>query len=161
MEYITEGNGMPTPQRGADLRNGRYSAKGQIYLLTSVAYGRQPLFSDWRVGRLVVAQFRNAEQEGLTNTLAWVVMPDHFHWLVELREGSLGLLMRRIKSGSALAVMRAGHTPFRVWQKGYHDRAIGREEDLQSVARYIVANPLRAGLVTRIGDYPLWDAVWL
>jgi len=29
------------------------------------------------------------------------------------------------------------------------------------MARYIVANPLRAGLVERIGDYPLWDATWL
>jgi hypothetical protein len=33
--------------------------------------------------------------------------------------------------------------------------------DLQSVARYIVANPLRAGLVKHLGDYPLWDAIWL
>jgi len=29
------------------------------------------------------------------------------------------------------------------------------------IARYIVANPLRAGLVSRVGDYPLWDACWL
>ncbi|MFV3290267.1 transposase, partial [Pseudomonas sp. NY11955] len=29
------------------------------------------------------------------------------------------------------------------------------------VARYIVANPIRAGLVSRVGDYPHWDAVWL
>jgi putative transposase len=152
---------MPPSQRGKDLRNGRYSETGRIYLLTSVTFGRQPLFNDWRIGRLVVDQFRNAEQKGLANSLAWVVMPDHFHWLVELKKGSLGMLMRRIKAGSALGVMRAGQTPFRVWQKGYHDRAIRREEDLQSVARYIVANPLRAGLVRRVGDYPLWDAVWL
>ena len=32
---------------------------------------------------------------------------------------------------------------------------------LRDVARYIVANPLRAGLVERVGDYPYWDAVWL
>jgi len=152
---------MPTAQRGIDLRRGRYSATSQIYLLTSVVHGRQPLFADWRIGRLVVTQFQIAQREGLANSLAWVVMPDHFHWLVELQAGSLGLLMRRVKSGSALSVMRAGRTPLKVWQKGYHDRAIRREENLQSVARYIVANPLRAGLVTRIGDYPLWDAVWL
>ncbi|KFN46779.1 hypothetical protein N790_08155 [Arenimonas malthae CC-JY-1] len=24
-----------------------------------------------------------------------------------------------------------------------------------------MANPLRAGLVADIGDYPFWDAVWL
>jgi len=29
------------------------------------------------------------------------------------------------------------------------------------VARYIVANPIRAGLVDNIGQYPYWDAVWL
>jgi hypothetical protein len=32
---------------------------------------------------------------------------------------------------------------------------------LQSVARYIVANPVRAGLVRRVQDYPLWDALWV
>ncbi|TDV49208.1 REP element-mobilizing transposase RayT [Pseudomonas graminis] len=148
-------------QRSADLRLGRYSGAGQIYLLTSVVNGRQPLFSNWRTGRLVVEEFRRAQQAGIAESLAWVVMPDHFHWLVVLREGTLGMLVRRVKSGSALAIMRAGHTPLRVWQKGYHDRAVRREEDLQAVARYIVANPLRAGLVKRVGDYPLWDAVWL
>jgi plasmid stabilization system protein ParE len=35
------------------------------------------------------------------------------------------------------------------------------EEDLIKIARYIVANPLRARLVEHIGDYPLWDAAWL
>lgn len=49
----------------------------------------------------------------------------------------------------------------RVWQRGFHDRALRQEEDLIATARYVVANPLRAGLVDRIGDYPWWDAVWL
>jgi hypothetical protein len=48
-----------------------------------------------------------------------------------------------------------------VWQKGFYDHALREGEALQNVARYIVANPLRAGLVAHIGDYPLWDAVWL
>jgi putative transposase len=48
-----------------------------------------------------------------------------------------------------------------LWQDGYYDRALRKEEDLQQIARYIVANPLRAKLVNKIGDYPLWDAVWL
>jgi putative transposase len=32
---------------------------------------------------------------------------------------------------------------------------------LRNLARYVVANPLRAGLVDSIRDYPHWDAVWL
>ena len=35
------------------------------------------------------------------------------------------------------------------------------EPDELATARYVVANPLRAGLVTSIGDYPFWDAAWL
>ncbi len=65
------------------------------------------------------------------------------------------------KSGSSRAVMATGSVQSRVWQKGYHDRAVRREEDLRHIARYIVANPLRAGLVRKVGDYPLWDAIWL
>jgi putative transposase len=152
---------MPGSQRGSNLRLGRYSGIGQIYLLTSVTHDRQPLFREWHTGRLLVSEFRSAQQDGIADSLAWVVMPDHFHWLVALRQGNLGGLMRRVKSGSALSLMRSGHAPLRVWQKGYHDRAVRREDDLRSIARYIVANPLRAGLVKRIGDYPLWDAVWL
>ncbi|MCF5938543.1 transposase, partial [Xanthomonas perforans] len=30
-----------------------------------------------------------------------------------------------------------------------------------AAARYYIAYPRRAGLVTRAGDYPFWDAVWL
>jgi hypothetical protein len=32
---------------------------------------------------------------------------------------------------------------------------------LRDIARYIIANPLRAGLAESIGDYPHWDAIWL
>jgi putative transposase len=48
-----------------------------------------------------------------------------------------------------------------VWQSGFHDHAVRREEDLPALARYVVANPVRAGLVTRVGEYPHWDAIWL
>ncbi|MNC83563.1 hypothetical protein D3C75_1375940 [compost metagenome] len=69
--------------------------------------------------------------------------------------------MRRTKSRSTRAVNRASSREGRLWQAGYHDRAIRREDDVKTAARYIIANPLRAGLVKRIGDYPLWDAIWL
>jgi putative transposase len=48
-----------------------------------------------------------------------------------------------------------------LWQPGYFDRALRKEDDRLAVARYLVANPLRAGIVQRIGDYPHWDSVWL
>ncbi|WP_296258815.1 MULTISPECIES: REP-associated tyrosine transposase [unclassified Pseudomonas] len=153
---------MPTlPPHARQLRAGRYSGTHQIYLLTSVVQNRYPLFTDWRLGRLVVDEFRLAEEQGAARSYAWVVMPDHFHWLVELRDSTLPTLMRRAKSRSAHSINRRLGKRCRVWQKGYHDRALRSEEDLVHAARYIVANPLRAGLVCRMGDYPLWDTVFL
>ena len=48
-----------------------------------------------------------------------------------------------------------------MWQAAFHDHALRKEENLHEIARYIVANPLRAGLVSSLAEYPHWDAVWL
>lgn len=69
--------------------------------------------------------------------------------------------MRRIKGRSAKQINTLSGRQGKLWQDGFHDRALRREEDVLPAARYIVANPLRAGLVSRVGDYPLWDSVWL
>jgi len=118
-------------------------------------------FSDWRTGRLLVNEFKRAHEQGLIDSLAWVVMPDHFHWLFELRSHSLTRVIQQVKSRSGIAVNKAWAADGRLWQTGFHDLALRREQSLRQCAQYIVANPLRAGLVKRLGDYPLWDAVWL
>lgn len=151
----------PTGQRTRDLRKGRFSELGRAYLITTVVHNRRPIFAEWQIGRLLVAELRATEKFGLVQSLAWVVMPDHLHWLVTLHSGNLPALIQRIKGHSAISVNCALCSEGQVWQKGFHDHALRKDEDLQTVARYIVANPLRAGLVEKIGDYPLWDAIWL
>lgn len=143
------------------LRHGRYSEHGRSYLITIVVHNRHRLFTDVFLGRLLVAEFRHAHELGLIDSLAWVIMPDHIHWLFELKQKTLADVMRRIKSRSTLTINRRRQSKERVWQPGYHDRAVRVEDDVRKMARYIIANPLRAGLVERVGDYSLWDAVWL
>ncbi len=89
-------------------------------------------------------------------------MPDHLHWLLELDGGvSLSQLVSSVKSHSAKKVnQRRGRTGS-VWQDGFHDHAVRREEDLRNLARYVVMNPVRAGLVGSIRGYALWDACWI
>ena len=152
---------MQSPHQSRQLRLGRHSEKGRIYLVTSNTKDRYPIFADWRVGRLVVEQFRNTERDGLASSLAWVVMPDHFHWLLELKSDSLSHVVGRTKSLSSLTVNKALSSSGSIWQQSFHDHAVRREEDLRALARYVVLNPVRAGLVHRIGDYPLWDAAWI
>tara|TARA_R100001244_G_scaffold64627_7_gene53513 strand:+ start:17116 stop:17616 length:501 start_codon:yes stop_codon:yes gene_type:complete len=161
LEYTTRGNGMPAKPHGCNLRRGRHSEPDRLYLLTAALLQRRPLFNDFALARLLITELRAAHEQQKVASLAWVVMPDHLHWLVQLQSGSLDELMRRIKSNSARQINQRLGTQGPIWQPGYHDRALRQDEDMQSAARYIVANPLRAGLVKHIGDYPLWDAVWL
>jgi REP element-mobilizing transposase RayT len=143
------------------LRTGRFSEPGRIYLVTSRLAQHRTDFADWRTGRLLVDELRAVEESGMADSLAWVVMPDHFHWLVARGTGSLCQTVQRVKSKTAIAVNKRAGLQGSLWQSGYHDTAVRHEEALLRFARYIIANPLRAGLVRRVGDYPLWDAVWL
>jgi REP element-mobilizing transposase RayT len=151
----------PVTPHAHDLRKGRFSEPGNTYLLTAVVHKRRPIFTDWSIGRLLVAELRATEEDGLAESQAWVVMPDHLHWLITLQTGTISRLMQRIKGRSAISINHLLCNQGQLWQKGFHDRAIRKEEDLQAIARYVVANPLRANLVDKIGDYPLWDAIWL
>ena len=143
------------------LRRGRCSEPGRRYLLTTLTHQRKPLFRDFRHARLVINQLRLSDQEQACLSLAWVVMPDHLHWLIELKAVTLGTLMRRFKSRAGIALRNAGVSHKPIWQPGYQDRALRQEEDVRKVARYIVANPLRAGLVNSVTQYSHWDAIWL
>ena len=143
------------------LRRGRISEPGRLYLLTTVTHQRTPLFLNLTNARLVIHQMRQSDNEHASRSLAWVVMPDHVHWLMELGSVTLSTLMRRFKSRSSVMLHKAGVSQESVWQPGYQDRALRRDEDVLNVARYIVANPLRAGLAKSIREYPHWDAAWL
>ena len=144
-----------------DLRWGRYSDLNRAYLITTVTHERDPIFRDFATARLLIHELRATSTEMNIQTLAWVLMPDHLHWLFTLKHSFLSEVVRRLKGTSAYAInLHRGHHE-KVWQKGFHDHAVRKEEDIKAIARYIIANPLRAGLVDNIGDYPFWDAVWL
>ena len=98
-----------------------------------------------------------------TDTLAFVVMPDHLHWLFSLiGSRSLASVVGAVKRHSAREInLLYDRRLAPLWQHGFHDHALRSDEDIVHVARYIVANPLRAKLVNHIGDYPLWDSAWL
>ncbi|PCC97424.1 REP-associated tyrosine transposase [Halopseudomonas pelagia] len=141
--------------RSHRLRLGRSSESDRFYLLTTVTQKREPIFADTRAARTLIHILSRQQEMGKVVSHAFVVMPDHLHWLVQLQNDQLNLLMGRVKSISArqIGALR--------WQAGFHDHALRREEDIKKIARYIIANPLRAGLVDSVGDYPHWDAIWL
>ncbi len=146
-----------------DLRKGRHSEAWRAYFVTAVlAERKQRYFDNFASTRLVVAEMRTLHESGAVHSLAWVVMPDHLHWLFQLGDSmSLSALMKGFKARSAQRVNYHLKRRGPLWQKAFYDHAVRKEEDVKAIARYIVANPLRAGLVDNIGDYPYWDAIWV
>lgn len=151
------------PKKGySQLRKGRWSSHNQIYHLLFVTHSRRPLFKDFCLARVVVGAMRREAGTRHVDSLAFVVMPDHCHWLLRLGDiKPLGVVVNNVKSRSARQINRCSGTTGRVWQRGFYDRGIRSDEDIVTIARYIVANPLRAGLVRSLRDYPYWDAVWI
>ena len=103
----------------------------------------------------MVQQLIALQDQAIAKTLCYVLMPDHLHWLMVLQNGTLPEAVRLLKGSSARAIGQP------IWQANYYDHAIRQDEDLLKIARYIIANPLRAKLVSEIGAYSLWDAVWV
>ena len=146
-----------------DLRIGRYSEANRIYFVTTVINNRkEAIFTDFFCARLVVNEMRYLHDTEKVSSIAWVIMPDHLHWLFQLKaQDSLPDVMKILKARSAQNINKYLGTTGAVWQKTYYDHAVRKEEDIKGISRYIIANPLRAGLVEHISDYPLWDAIWL
>ena len=92
---------------------------------------------------------------------AWVVMPDHVHLLMELMgRDELSVAVARLKSGSSRRVNATIGRAGALWASGYHDHALRQEEAMETVVDYILANPVRAGLVDKPDDYRFSWSRW-
>jgi len=155
---------LPKRAGNKSLRKGRRSLAGQIYHVTARAHSNTKPFANAEFANAACAAFHATSRVVDVTLLAWVLMPDHAHWLIEIGDRSnVSAVIGRLKSSAAGAMNQLTDAPKgqSVWQAGFYDRAIRSDEDVLTVARYVVANPLRAGLVTRLCDYPWWNSVWL
>ena len=124
------------------------------YFLTFCTRNRRAAFTTAPVVHRTLVQFRRTAKEEPFAILAYCLMPDHAHLLVEGTRHNSDLRrfakLAKQRSGAAFALEYGG----RLWQEGFHDRVLRLNEDAKSVARYIVANPVRASLVVSPMDYP-------
>ena len=121
------------------------------HFVTFCTQGRVPLFRDARRAEIVqeaLLAYRNA---GLFWLHAYCVMPDHVHAYVRLKPNRRHL--SRIVAGIKVTCSRAFEMP-RCWQRGYWEKVIRAYEDPTDIARYVLMNPVRAGLVNEYTQYP-------
>ena len=145
-----------------DLRKGRFSCENTIYFITFVAYQREPFFSDLYVAQQFCQLIKENELTHQCKWLTWVLMPDHFHGLLQIsHQSNLSKIIRTLKSKSAIKLNRKLNRKGSVWQHAFFDRALRQEDDVKNIARYIVANPIRAKLIKNIRNYAYWNSVYL
>lgn len=109
--------------------------------------------TDQRIAGAVAAalRFRDGKHYRL---LAWCIMPNHVHVVVRLLPGAdLATVLKTWKQFSSKAANqvlgRRGH----FWQREYYDRLIRSEQEYSRAIRYVLENPVKAGLKN-------WSWVW-
>ena len=124
------------------------------YSLTICTHAKRPIFVDEGSVAPVMAQLLRTAADYRFAIPAYCFMPDHMHAVLEGRTSTASLteFVPVFKQRSAHDWK---HT-FRgsLWQRSYFEHVIRDEEDRLRALRYVLENPLRAGLVTRLEDYP-------
>jgi putative transposase len=124
-----------------------------IYHFVAVTHQRRPLLVGVWAKSIEEAMYRSATATGF-EIPAYVVMPDHVHVLVQGKtdEANGVRFMQRFKQAVGYAFRKANGEKF--WQESFYDHIVRRDEDVESIGRYISENPVRAGLVVAAEDWP-------
>jgi putative transposase len=139
--------------RPGHLRNFDYTGFHR-YFLTLSTFQRRQLFTTTDVVSLVLLQFRRAAREESVAITGYCFMPDHVHLLLAGTSETADFLrfIRAAKQYSGFYYRQCFGG--RLWQPDCYERVLHDEDGNGPVLRYILENPVRAGLAGEPLDYP-------
>ena len=123
--------------------------------VTAVARNRVKAFSDHDFAQFIVTSLIAIAALFKFEVTAYVVMPDHVHFVVTAIEENADFkeMMKKWKQKTGYEFSQLHGR--RLWQKGYWERVLRDGDNPLSVCRYLIENPVRARLVTHPSEYPL------
>ena len=124
------------------------------YFLTICVLNRSRVFVEGGAVDLVMVELTRTANDVRFSAIAYCFMPDHMHVLVEGTHPAADFreFVRIFKQRSAFRWRQQRGTV--LWQRSYFERVLRDDEDTAGVAKYLLKNPVRAGLVERPEDYP-------
>jgi len=160
---------------------------GMSYLLTMVTHDRVRLFADHRCAEIAHHDIAFYAHRFAVISLGHVVMPDHVHWVLlpsevdyerfareqQERRGKyaadpqryyLSKIVEDYRRHTAFAVNQVrGTHGIPVWQNRFRDDGLRTPAAAHQAVRYVVENPVVAGLAQIAENYPwlAWNAEWL
>ena len=99
-------------------------------------------------------QLRGTSAQHAFAVLAYCLMADHLHLVAEGQNDASNCLefVRVFKQCTAFEWKRIGNEA--LWQESFYDHVLRSDESSQRAVRYVLENPVRAGLVTEPSEYP-------
>lgn len=140
-------------KRGAMTRGPRKASSTGVYHVTARGAGRRNLFEDDDDHRFFIAKISEYADKANVHVLAWCLMPNHVHMLLECDDvANLTQMMRSLGTSYGRYYNgRHGHVG-PVFQDRFHSFPVESNAYLLELARYIHLNPTRAG-IARYDDY--------
>jgi putative transposase len=124
------------------------------YFLTFCTHERRRLFMNAAHVTLVESHFLRTARDVQFADLAHCFMPDHLHCAIEGRspDADARRFIARMKQFTGYYFKREFN--LQLWQRYGYEHVIRGDEATRDVIRYVLQNPIRAGLVTDVSDYP-------
>jgi putative transposase len=131
--------GMAVPKRHARVPG--------TYFVTSRTWQSRPLFRNEPCCRILIESLLHYRSQGVYALYAFVLMPDHFHILLQPScETTLERAVQYIKGGSAHRIGKEMQYNWPIWQRGFSDHRIRDWADFERHCRYLEENPVRKKL---------------
>ena len=130
---------------------------GGLFHVTARGDRREPIVEDDVDRRAWVELLGDTCQRLNWRVHAWCLMSNHYHLLLEVPEGNLSHGMRHLNGVWSQQFNRRHRRVGHVFQGRFKAIVVERETYLLELARYVVLNPVRAGMVADAAGYP-WSS---
>lgn len=128
-------------------RTPRLNAPWAAYHVMARGIERRNIFRDDSDRRDFVARLERLLPEERWRCFVWVLLPNHYHLVLQSTGGRLSRLMARLNTGYARAFNRRHDRVGYLFQNRFKSRLVRDDADLMGLILYVSRNPLRAGLV--------------
>ena len=131
-------------------------SESRIFHIIICTYERRPIFENDEYSRPVFDSITR-HLAGRANLYVASLLPDHVYLLLTPDEKVLIHEMRAWKTFTTNTLHKIGFHGS-VWQPSFYDHVIRKAEDIEEIANYILANPVRNGLCKdyRVYRYNYW-----
>jgi putative transposase len=132
----------------------RYYIPDAIYFITCVTYQRRDLFTLQKSIALFWEITRNLKKIHPYKLYAHVLIPDHFHFLLQPLKEDVSMVMQSLKDNFSrhYKKLHGIKTNIRVWQYRFWDHVIRNQDDFNHHFDYIHYNPVKHRIVGKPED---------